>query len=168
MNTITSFFIGILTFLHVISPTPLPTPVTSPSPTPIVSQQPSVSPKPTQKPVTDSSKVSACKLEAALATDKLSEVFIKSSESQLSNNPLYREYQLIQKAKLQKLTTYEVGVFSTAYKRNIVEHRIPAELDALLKVISNELINSQKELQDSFNLLVAQQSNLAYLRCINR
>ena len=175
MNIIISFFTSLLVFLHIITPVsaPIYTPLATPSAIPIVSQQPVqkpvvmpvVTPKPVITPKVDSSK---CKLEATLAVDNLSDAFILSSETKLGNNPQYREFQLIQKAKLQKLTTYEVGVFSTAYARNVVEHRIPSELDELHKTISEQLIGSQKTLQDNFNQLIAQQYNLFYLQCINR
>lgn len=163
MNNILDFFAGILVFFHVFTPvsTPLPTPSLTPTPTPIVSQQP-VAPK------VDSTQVSKCKLEASLVVDKLSDIFIKSSESKLANSSLYVQQQLIQKAKLQKLSVFEVQTFASAYERTIVDQRNPAELDALLKIVNNQLINSQKELRDNFSQLTTQQYNLAYLQCINR
>lgn len=169
MNTILSFFTSLLVFLHVISPISTPLPVTSltPSTIPIVSQQPINKPTPAT-PKVDSSQVSKCKLEASLVVDKLSDVFIQSSESALSNNPLYRDKQLFEKAKLQKLLPFEIQSFSSNYYKSVGERRDLVEIDSLLKIISNQLINSQKELSDNFNLLTAKQYNLAYLECINR
>ena len=165
MNTILSFLTSLLVFLHII--TPVSAPITTPLPlaTPIVSQQTVKKPVVTS---TDSREVLKCKLEASLAVDKLSDVFIQSSESKLVNNPLYRQQQLIQKAKLQKLTVFEIEVFTSGYDKGIVDRRDPAELDAFLKIVTNQLINSQKELRDNFTQLTTQQYNLVYLQCVNR
>lgn len=170
MNNIIHFFAGILVFLHILAPvsTPLPIPLAIPSATPIISQRPVKKPVAMPIPIVDSREVSGCKLEASFAVDKLSDIFIKSSESKLLNSSLYREQQLIQKAKLQKLTLFEVEVFTSGYDKGIVERRNPAELDTFLKIVNNQLINSQKELKDNFTQLTSQQYNLVYLQCINR
>ena len=168
MNTILSFFTSLLVFLHVILPvsTPLPTPSLTPSPTPIVSQQPIQKPTPIVS--VDSSQTSKCKLEASLVVDKLSDVFIQSNEFVLVNNPLYTQRQLILKAKSEPLKVYEISILTNAHYRNVAGQRNPTELDALYKIMSDQLINSQKELQNNFSQLTAQQYNLAYLQCINR
>ena len=164
MNTITSFFTGILVFLHIITPVSAPIiPILSPTPVVQTVQKPIITPT-----KTDSSQISKCKLEASLVVDKLSDVFIQSSESALSNNPLYRDKQLFEKAKLQKLLPFEIQLFSSNYYKSVGERRDLAELDALLKIINDQLINSQKELKDNFNRLTTQQYNLAYLKCVNR
>ena len=173
MNNILHFFAPILVFFHVISPvsTPLPAPSLTPSPAPIVSQQPVQKPIATPvvvAPRVDSPQISKCKLEASLVVDKLSDTFIQYSESKLVSEPLYRDRQLFEKAKLQKLLPFEIQLFSSNYYKSVGERQDPAELDALLKIVNNQLINSQKELRDNFSQLTAQQYNLAYLQCINR
>ena len=169
MNTILSFFVSILVFFHVISPVSTPLPTLTPSPTPIVSQQPVQKPVATPiAPKTDSLQISKCKLEASSAVNKLSDSFIQSNEFALVNNPLYTQRQLILKAKSEPLKPYEFLLLENAYYRNVAAQRNPTEIDALYKVMSDQLINSQKELRDNFSQLTTQQYNLAYLQCINR
>lgn len=171
MNTILQLFVEILVFLHIIAPvaTPLPVSIETPIATPIVSQTvQKPTPVPVVSPKTDSLQISKCKLEASLIVDKLSDTFIKSNEFALVNNPLYTQRQLILKAKSEPLKAYEMSALTNAHYRNIASQRNSVEIDALYKIMSEQLINSQKELGDSFKLLTDRQYNLTYLQCVNR